>query len=102
VSPRGVRIDQRMLSGPAARARAGCLLRIDRDGPSHAGEGGTNIEYRVDLELRSVIMSAVVTSLFSDGAGSMVNARVREAERIYGSRKIAVARNGTLQCRMCL
>ena len=52
---------------------------------------GTNIEYRVDLKLRSAMMGAVVTSLFSDGARSMVNAYMREAERAYGRAKIAVA-----------
>jgi coenzyme Q-binding protein COQ10 len=48
-----------------------------------ATEGGTNVEYRVDLKIKSHILQVVVGASFAEGARRMVKAYMRRAEHLY-------------------
>jgi coenzyme Q-binding protein COQ10 len=47
------------------------------------GEGGTDIEYQVDFQLRSLILQALIGASFAERSRIMVKAYVREAQRLY-------------------
>lgn len=46
--------------------------------------GGTNVEYYVDLQLRSPLLRTLIGTLFADGASAMVTAYRRRAQQLYG------------------
>ena len=48
-------------------------------------EAGTDIEYRVDFELRSFVLQALLDVTFADRAGAIVSAYTRRARRLYGA-----------------
>jgi coenzyme Q-binding protein COQ10 len=49
-----------------------------------AAEGGTNVEYRVDVRFKSHILQALIGASFAERAGAMVKAYMRRAQRLYG------------------
>jgi len=50
-----------------------------------AAEGGTNIEYRVDFQLKSSILQALVGASLAERSKTMVVAFARRAQRLYGA-----------------
>src|SRR5690242_559276 len=48
-------------------------------------EAGTDVEYRVDFELRSFVLQALLDVTFADRAGAIVSAYTRRARRLYGT-----------------
>ena len=48
-------------------------------------EGGTHIEYQVDVRLRSPLLHALIGVSFAGSAETMVNAYIRRARQLYGS-----------------
>jgi coenzyme Q-binding protein COQ10 len=50
-----------------------------------AVDGGTNVEYRVDLRLKSHLLQALIGTSFADRAKAMVKAYMRQADRLYGT-----------------
>ena len=56
-----------------------------------AAEGGTNVEYRVDLRIRSHILRALIGESFAERAKTMVKAYMRRAQRLYGVPQTASA-----------
>jgi coenzyme Q-binding protein COQ10 len=52
-----------------------------------APQGGTNIEYQVDLALKSSILGALIAASFASGARLMVKAYIRRAQTVYGAPK---------------
>jgi coenzyme Q-binding protein COQ10 len=49
-----------------------------------AADGGTDVEYRVDFRVKSRILEALVGASVTDRSRSMVQAYIREAQRLYG------------------
>jgi coenzyme Q-binding protein COQ10 len=49
-----------------------------------AAQGGTAIEYRVDLILKSRVLRTFINGLFIDGAKTMVEEYMRRAQVLYG------------------
>ena len=47
-------------------------------------EGGTDIEYQVDVGLRSPLLHALMGVSFAGRAETMVNAYIRRARQLYG------------------
>ena len=45
-------------------------------------EGGTDVEYRLDLELRSKLLQVLVSASFAEGTETMVKAYMRHANRL--------------------
>ena len=54
-----------------------------------AAEGGTDIEYRVDIRCRSHLLQALLEAGFAERAKTMVKAYIRWAQRTYGNAKQA-------------
>lgn len=50
-----------------------------------ASEGGTNIEYRVDVLFESGILQALIGASFAQQAKTLVEAFTRRARRLYGA-----------------
>jgi len=50
-------------------------------------EGGTNVEYRVDVILKSDIFQALVGASFVERSKTMVSAFMRRADQLYGAPK---------------
>jgi coenzyme Q-binding protein COQ10 len=50
-----------------------------------SAEGGTNVEYRVDFELRSHLLQALIGISFAQRAREMVRAYMARARRVYGA-----------------
>jgi ribosome-associated toxin RatA of RatAB toxin-antitoxin module len=50
-----------------------------------ASGGGTNIEYRVDVQFKSGILQALIGASFAQRAKTMVDAFTRRARRLYGA-----------------
>lgn len=50
-----------------------------------AAEGGTDLEYQVDFELRSRLLQAMVGAMLSDQANETVAAFRRRARQLYGA-----------------
>jgi coenzyme Q-binding protein COQ10 len=48
-------------------------------------EGGTSVEYRVDVRLKSPILQALIGAAFAGGARAIVKAYMRRAQRLYGT-----------------
>jgi coenzyme Q-binding protein COQ10 len=48
-------------------------------------EAGTDVEYRVDFELRSFVLQALLDVTFADRARAIVSAYTRRARRLYGA-----------------
>lgn len=48
-------------------------------------ESSTEVEYRVDFELRSFVLQALLDLTFSDRAEAIVSAYTRRAHRLYGA-----------------
>ena len=53
-----------------------------------AAEGGTDVEYRVDLRVRSQILRVVVGASFAERTKTMVKAYMRRAQRLYGTPQV--------------
>ena len=51
--------------------------------------GGTNIEYRVDVQFKSSILQALIGASFAQRAKAMVEAFTRRARRLYGAAPLA-------------
>jgi len=49
-----------------------------------AADGGTDVEYRVDLKVRSQVLRVLVGAYFAEGTKTMVRAYMRRAQRLYG------------------
>lgn len=47
------------------------------------GKGGSDIEYRIDLKFKSNVLQALVGASFAQRTNAMLNAYVREAQRLY-------------------
>jgi coenzyme Q-binding protein COQ10 len=47
--------------------------------------GGTNVGYRVDLNLKSHILQTLMGALLADRAKTMMKAYMRRAQRLYGT-----------------
>ena len=47
-------------------------------------EGGADVEYRVDLRLKSHLLQVLIGASFPDRAKTMVKAYMRRAQRVYG------------------
>jgi coenzyme Q-binding protein COQ10 len=65
-------------------------------------EGGTDIEYRLDLELKSKVLQLLVSTSFAEGIEAMVKAYMRRADRVYrreakSNGRYAVAASGREQ-----
>lgn len=56
-----------------------------------AAEGGTNVEYRVDVKLKSDILQMLIAELFVERSKTIVAAFIRRADRLYGAPKSSVA-----------
>ena len=52
-----------------------------------ARDFGTEVEYKVDVRLKSRLLQNSIGELFSERAKTMVKAYLRRAERLYGPRK---------------
>ena len=50
-----------------------------------AAEGGTNVEYHVDLKFRSRVLETLMGASFADRAVATISAYTRRAHRLYGS-----------------
>jgi coenzyme Q-binding protein COQ10 len=50
-----------------------------------AAEGGTSIEYRVDIRFKSQIMQVLLGVSFAERANTMVKAYMRRAQYLYGA-----------------
>jgi coenzyme Q-binding protein COQ10 len=48
-------------------------------------EGGTIVEYRVDLNIKSHILQALIGAIFTERAKTMMKAYMRRAQRLYGT-----------------
>lgn len=48
-------------------------------------EGGTNIEYNVEFEFRSVLLQALVDVSFANRAAAVATAYMKRARRLYGA-----------------
>jgi len=53
-----------------------------------AADAATDIEYRVDFELRSFVLQALLDVTFADRAATIVSAYIRRAHRLYGAQKV--------------
>ena len=51
-----------------------------------AGEGGTNVEYRVDFKFHSRLLQLIMEAAFADRAVATMAAYKRRAHQLYGSR----------------
>jgi coenzyme Q-binding protein COQ10 len=49
-----------------------------------AAEGGTNVEYRVDVKFKSDILQSLIGALFVERSKTMVSAYILRADRLYG------------------
>jgi coenzyme Q-binding protein COQ10 len=58
-----------------------------------AADGGTDIECRVELRVRSQILQAVVGVSVAEGTKAMVRAYMRRAQRIYASPRSSSVNN---------
>jgi coenzyme Q-binding protein COQ10 len=47
-------------------------------------DGGTHVEYHVDVKFRSFLLQALLDRSFSDRAASIVSAYIGRARRLYG------------------
>jgi coenzyme Q-binding protein COQ10 len=54
-----------------------------------AAQGGTDIEYRVDVRCRSRLLQALLEAGFAERITTMVKAYMRWAERLYGNARPA-------------
>ena len=52
---------------------------------SPSPKGGTDVEYQVELLLRSRVLQILIAAPFANQANTMVKAYIREARRLYGS-----------------
>jgi coenzyme Q-binding protein COQ10 len=52
-----------------------------------AAEGGTNVEYRVDVKFKSDILQVLIGASFVERSKMMVSAYMRRADRLYGASK---------------
>lgn len=50
-----------------------------------AAEGGTNIEYQVDLRLRSRLLQTLIGAAFAERTTTMMEAYQHRAQELYGS-----------------
>jgi len=56
-----------------------------------AADGGTDVEYRVDLKVRSQVLRVLVGAYFTEGTKTMVSAYMRRAQRLYGTSRSSSA-----------
>ena len=54
-----------------------------------AADGGTNVECRVELSVRSPILKVVVGVSVAESTKSMVRAYMRRAQRLYGTPRLS-------------
>lgn len=59
-----------------------------------AADGGTNVEYRVELRLKSRMLEALIATPFSEGAKVMMRAYMRRAQCLYGVPQSLAAPSG--------